>query len=87
VTLTGASTVTTGGIQVSAIVAANTSQITGGSLTTGAGVNELVAYNLATGALSIDSNVIDNGSPVAFTKLGPARCPSVATTVTAAAPL
>ncbi|MHA3772353.1 beta strand repeat-containing protein [Verrucomicrobiota bacterium sgz303538] len=71
VTLTGASSVTSGGILVTSTVGTNASQITGGSLTSG--TNELIVIQNNTntgGTLTIASKIEDNGAPVAFTKAG-----------------
>jgi autotransporter-associated beta strand protein len=71
VTLTGASSIASGGILNTAAVGANLSTITGGSLTSG--TNELVVHqtnNVANGTLRIESSLTDNGGAVALTKEG-----------------
>jgi len=71
VTLTGPSTITSGGILNSLTVAGNASQITGGSLTSGTG--ELLihqANNTANGTLTIASPITNNTGVVSVIKQG-----------------
>jgi autotransporter-associated beta strand protein len=71
VTLTGPSTITSGGILNTVTVAGNASLITGGSLTSG--TSELVihqANNTANGTLTIASTITNNAGVVSVTKEG-----------------
>ncbi|HEV2973330.1 MAG TPA: autotransporter-associated beta strand repeat-containing protein [Pirellulales bacterium] len=72
VTLTGANSITSGGILVSSVVGANASAITGGSLTSGNGGDLIVNQFNAAGSLTISSAIVNNGvTPIGLTVNGP----------------
>ena len=71
VTLSGANTITTGGVLVTTNVGANNSTITGGSLTSGNGQDMIVFQNNQQGSLIIASQLTDNGgTSIGFTLTG-----------------
>ena len=66
-------TVASGGILVTPSVGVNATAIAGGTLTAGSG-SELIVHqynNIAGGATTITSGIVDNGGAVALTKAGP----------------
>lgn len=72
ITLSGTNTITSGGLLVTAAVAANPTSITGGILRGGAGA-DLIVHQFngnAAGALNISSEIADNASATALTKTG-----------------
>ena len=75
INLTGAGTIDSGGILVTGNVGANATSISGSTLNGAAGSDLIVQqYNSNTtsaGALTINSQIIDNGGATALTKAGP----------------
>jgi|GEM_PF-3177740 len=77
VTLTGPSVITSGGILINAVVAANACTITGGTLTSNSG--DLIMNHNGTGTLTINSQIVETNGSVGLTKngAGPATLTSV----------
>jgi autotransporter-associated beta strand protein len=71
VTVSGANTITTGGVLVTTNVGANNTTISGGSLTSGNGQDLIVFQNNQQGSLTLASQLTDNGgTPIGFTLTG-----------------
>lgn len=68
--LTGANVLNSGGILVSSAVGANASSITGGTLAGSPGYDLSVSQNDTTGVLTINSQIVDNGSATTLLKSG-----------------
>jgi autotransporter-associated beta strand protein len=68
--LTGANIISSGGILVTPTVAVNSSAINGGTLASSAGSDLTIYQNATTGALTIGSQIVDNGSASALLKTG-----------------
>ncbi len=68
VNLSGLNTITSGGILVTSNVGANNNQITGGSLTSGNGVDLIVNQFNTAGTLTISAAIVNNGAtPIGLT--------------------
>jgi hypothetical protein len=67
----GTTTITSGGVlAITAGASSIAGTISGGALTSGTHELNFILNNLSTGFLSVSSNIVDNGAPVAVTKNG-----------------